>query len=768
MADFSERAPNASLYFFETAQLADDTFQVVRFEGTEKISQPFEFKIQLISKDPDIDFSKVVDKPATFTMMRGDREAPVHGIVTKLSLHGRTADHVVYRATLRPRLWRLGLSSRSRIFQEMKVEEILREVFTEDGLPSSAFRFKLEESYSPREYCVQYQETDLDFVNRLMEFEGIYYFFDHGGGEETLVVTDDKSQHKKIASPSSISYYTGAEGLDRKEEIFRQFKSQEQVVTGEVKLKDYNYRTADTLRAKSKVDDDMPGIRYEYGEHYRDTERGERLARVRNEEIEVEHHTVESESDCMGLRSGHLFTLRNHFRSSLNQNYLVTGVEHEGSQRAGLDLGSASESEEATYRNSVSCIPASVQYRPPRDTPKPEVSGVLTAQIESAGGDYAYIDDQGQYRAEMHFDEREDRSEGTKTLPIRMAQPYSGPDYGMHFPNHPGTEVILAFENGDIDRPVALGTSPNAANPSPATSKNKTQNLIRTHAGNEVLIDDQEAETKIRLTTTGGHEAKLHDGNSGIKFETSGGHLLNMDDDDGYISLISKGGHSLFIDDSKSGSFEEGKSNADEGLLLETRSGHSIEIDDHDNIINLETVGGHEIGLSDDEQVVTMMSADGHVINLDDNHNALSLGKSNQYISIDDSKDEIRLNADKKTKLECGDASITLKKSGKVEIEGDPVKLKTPKGQAATLKDGPGTIKASDINGNTVKMSPSGVTIQSASKVSIKAGASVSVKAASATFSAAMTSFSGVVQASTVTTSSVVSSSYTPGAGNIM
>lgn len=765
MADFSERAPNASLYFFETAQLADDTFQVVRFEGTEKISQPFEFGIQLISKDPDIDFSKVVDKPATFTMMRGDGEAPVHGIVTKLSLHGRTADHVVYRATLRPRLWRLGLSSRSRIFQEMKVEEILREVFTEDGLPSSAFKFKLKESYSPREYCVQYQETDLDFVSRLMEFEGIYYFFDHGGGEETLVVTDDKSQHKKIASPSSISYYTGAEGMDRKEEIVRQFKSQEQVVTGEVKLKDYDYRTADTLRAKSKVDDDMPGIRYEYGEHYRDTERGERLARVRNEEIEVERHTVESESDCMGLRSGHLFTLKNHFRSSLNQDYLVTGVEHKGSQRAGLDLGSASESEEATYRNSVSCIPASVQYRPPRDTPKPEVSGVLTAQIESAGGDYAYIDDQGQYRAEMHFDERKDRSEGTKTLPIRMAQPYSGPDYGMHFPNHSGTEVILAFENGDIDRPVALGTSPNAANPSPSTSKNKTQNLIRTHAGNEVLIDDQEGETKINLTTTGGHEAKLRDGNSGIKFETSDGHFLHMDDDDEYISLISEGEHGLSIDDGKPGS-------ADEGLVLQTRSGHKIEIDDSDNQIELETKGGHSMAMNDDPQNIAFQTANGHGILLSDTGSAIQgisiITDSGQSIDIDDSRNNMSLKANKKLKLECGDASITLNKSGKVEIEGDPVKLKTPKGQSATLKDGPGTIKAVDSNGNAVKMNSSGVTIQSASKVSIEAGASVSVKAGSASVSAGMTSFSGVVQASTVITSSVVSSSYTPGAGNIV
>jgi type VI secretion system secreted protein VgrG len=741
MADFSKRAPNASLYFFEAAQLDTGTFQVIRFEGTEQISRPFEFELQLISKDPDLDFDKVVGKPATFTMMRGDEEVPIHGIVTNFSLHGQTADQVVYEAMLRPRLWRLGLSKRSRIFQEMKVEDILRTVFKEDGLSPSAFKFKLNESYSPREYCVQYQETDLNFVSRLMEFEGMCYFFDHEGGEETLIVTDKKSEHEKIASTSSISYYTGAEGMDRDEEIVRQLKRQEQVVTGKVKLKDYDYRTADTLSAESQVNDDMPGTRYEYGEHYRDTERGKRLAKVRNEEIEAQHRTVQTESDCMGLRSGHLFTLEDHFRKSLNQDYLVTKVEHEGSQRAGLDIGSTRESEEPTYQNRAECIPASVQYRPPRDTPKPEVSGVLTARIESAGGDYAYIDDQGQYRAEMHFDEREGRSEGTKTLPVRMAQPYSGPDYGIHFPNHAGTEVILAFENGDIDRPVALGTSPNDANASPVTSENKTQNLIRTHAGNEVLIDDQEGETKICLRTPGGHEVCLNDEEKRIRLKTSEGHDLRMDDDDEHITLSSEGSHGLTIDDGKPGS-------PDEGLVLKTRSGHTIQIDDTDNIVRLKTSKKNSVKLNDGKDNVEVKSG------------------SNK-INVSKSKSKVKVDGDKEVKMECGDASVTLKKGGKVKIEGDPVKLETSKGQTATLKDDPGVIEARDTNGNSVKMGSGGVTVNSSSKVTVNSGASVEVNAVAATVNAGMTKVAGVMQASTVITNSVVSSSYTPGAGNI-
>jgi len=701
MADFSKRAPNASLYFFEAAQLDAGTFQVVRFEGTEQISRPFTFELQLLSEDPDIEFDKVVDKPATFTMMRGDEEAPIHGIVTNFSLHGRTADHVVYKATLRPRLWRLGLSKRSRIFQEMKVEDILRTVFKEDGLSPSAFKFKLKGAYSPREYCVQYQETDLNFVSRLMEFEGMCYFFDHGEGEETLIVTDKKSEHEKIASPSSISYYTGAEGMDRDEEIVRQLKRQEQVVTGKVKLKDYDYRTADTLSAESQVDEDMPGTRYEYGEHYRDTERGKRLAKVRNEEIEAQHRTVQTESDCMGLRSGHLFTLENHFRKSLNQDYLVTKVEHEGSQRAGLDIGSTRESEEPTYRNSAKCIPASVQYRPPRDTPKPEVSGVLTAKIESAGGDYAYIDDQGQYRAEMHFDEREGRSEGTKTLPVRMAQPYSGSDYGMHFPNHAGTEVILAFENGDIDRPVALGTAPNPSNKSPTVSSNKTQNIIRSFAGNEMILEDEEGATKIKLESTDKHKIEMDDGAPKITIRTSNEHNFELDDDNERITLCTEGGHCLRM--------EEGDIN---GIWLYSSGGNSLTLDDDDEMMILQTIGANTLKMHNKKggSVVELNTSDGNKVKVEDSDDSvvISTSNGNNKIKVTESGEKINVEAKKEIEMKAGKSSIKLKKNGNIKISGKNVTVEGSKkvkvdgsGSTAEYTSSSASIDATAINLNS-------------------------------------------------------------------
>lgn len=738
MPTLSERAANVALYSFEPAQLAPDTFEVLRFEGTEGISQLFSFELQLVSESPDVDFAKVVNKPATFTMMRGDQEVPINGIVTDFSQHGRTADYVTYRATLQPRLQRLSLSFGSRIFQEKKVEDILRTVLEEGGLSSSDFRFALQGSYSPREYCVQYQETDLNFVNRLMEFEGMYYFFEHGDGQDTLVITDKKSEHEKISEPAALRYHGGAGGMvDEDVETVKQFVCEEKVVTGTVRLRDYNYRKPDTMTVESQMNSEMPGTQYEYGEHFRETDRGKRLAEVRNEEIEARRRVLTGESNSMGFQGGYLFTLENHYRKSLNADYLLTQIEHRGSQRAGMDIDALQARQdgepEAEYRNQFTCIPATVQYRPPRRTPKPEVPGVLTAKVESAGGDYAYIDDQGRYRAKMHFDLRDDRSDGTNTLPIRMKQANTGPDYGIHFPNHAETELLVAFENGDIDRPIALGTTPNPSQSSPVTSENKTQNLIRSYADNEVLVEDQEGETEIRLTTTDGHQTSLHDGKKHIRIQTTDGHIAQMDDKDKFITVVSKDAHGLLIND-KGGDNEA----SDEGVELFTKSGDNLTINDTDNYIKINTdkknyikldddnkkmtmetknghsfvmdykkknIGiesegghsifindkgssegishstksGHSLNLNDKDKIISLETSGGYVINMDDNGSEIEIEAGSNEIELDDTKGKVEIEAGKEIKLKCGQSSISLKKSGKIEIKGLNIEVKGTK-----------------------------------------------------------------------------------------
>jgi len=578
MATLNERAANVSLYHFEPAELSADTFQVVRFSGTEGVSRVFRFELQLLSTDPDIDFGRMVNKAATFTMMRGDTPTPIHGIVTEAAQDGRTADYVAYRAVLQPRLWRLGLSHQSRIFQEMTVQEILETVFKENDLLARDYRFALKGSYAPREYCVQFQESDLNFVQRLMEFEGMYYFFEQEDGQEVLVITDSRSEHAPIAEPATVGFHdsTGTMGDVHTETVDR-FICEEQLVTGKVELKDYNYRTPETMTVESALNGQMPGTRYEYGEHFQDAKRGKHLAQVRNEELEAQRQIMKGESDSVGLRAGRLFTLEGHFRSALNGDYFLTHVEHKGSQRAGLDLDAAPDEEavERTYQNRFTCIPAAVQYRPPRITPKPEVPGVTTARVESAGGDYAYIDDQGRYHVQMHYDQRTDRSDGTKTLPVRLKQAYSGPDYGIHFPNHADTEMLIAYENGDIDRPIALGTTPNPSQKAPSVAKNKMQNVVRTHAGNQLIMDDTIDKTIVRLNSADANLVELDDEKDRIHLETTKKHTATFDDKNEHVTVKTTSGHTIILDDKN------------KKVTVQSKKGHFLTIDDEKDVITV-------------------------------------------------------------------------------------------------------------------------------------------------------------------------------------
>ena len=658
MSTLAERAPNVGHYTFEPARLDSDTFQVVRFEGTERISEPFVFRLHLVSRIPDIDFAEVVNHRATFTMRRGSEDLPIHGLVTDFSQRGRSSDYVSYHATLRPRLKRLDLNYRSRIFQDVNVPEILQSVLEEGGLSSSDFRFELNKSYPTREYCVQYEESDLHFIHRLTEVEGIYYFFEHRNGRDEVVVTDQKSEHTSIPAPTTLRYHDGAGGMvDQGQETIDKFVVEEQVVPGAVRLRDYDPKTPETVTAKSEVHGEMPGTRYEYGRHFASAERGSQLAEVQSEALGSRRRTISGRSDSSALRSGFLFTLEQHFRKDLNGDYLVTQVEHEGSQREGLPIdaretGDAEPSSEPEYCNRFICIPASVQYRSPHTTEKPEVPGVVTATVESAGGDYAYIDDQGRYRAKLHFDRRDDRSDGTNTLPIRMTQPYSGPDYGMHFPNHADTELLIAFENGDIDRPIALGTTPNPSNSSPTKSENRMENILRTFGGNELLMDDTKEETRVKINSANAHQ-------------------LLFDDKKEKIELVSTDNHRVLLDDKK------------KRIEVQSKKGRKILLDDDKEVVSVTSKNGHVLQLSDKKDRVTVTDADeNHVLTLDYKNEKMSLV----------TKGDIGLEAEGAIEMKSKSLSIETDQGVTFDVGGDLTQ--EAKGNASLEAKGDTSVKA--------------------------------------------------------------------------
>jgi type VI secretion system secreted protein VgrG len=273
-----------------------------------------------------------------------------------------------------------------------------------------------------------------------------------------------------------------------------------------VRLKDYNYRKPSLeVTADAVVDDKSSGEVYLYGEHFRSPEQGQRLAKIRAQELLCGKQTFNGESTVPYLSPGYTFTLGSHYRGSFNQKYLTVEMTHEGSQSgfltAGLQQALSAEEKKPFYRNQFSAIPAGVQFRPAQAAHKPRITGTLNAKIDAAGsGKYAELDERGRYKVILPFD-LSGRKDGKASAWLRMAQPYAGQDHGMHFPLHKGTEVLLTFIEGNPDRPVIAVAVPNTETPSPVTAADQTMAKITTSGGNKIHIEDQEGSQRILMQT---------------------------------------------------------------------------------------------------------------------------------------------------------------------------------------------------------------------------------------------------------------------------
>ena len=490
------------LFTFTTAALPPEKFGLVKVTGQESISELFQFDLDLVSADADVDSSQIVNRPARIEIDRDGNVAVLHGIVSRFEQRDQGPEFVNYHAVLVPRLYALELTRQCRVFLDKNVKSIIDEVLQEDGLSSGTdYELKLTQTYAVREYVVQYQESDLNFIRRLMEHEGIFFFFEHGDKQEKLVIADSMDAHQPVSGESSIPF-RDARAVSAGGEAVGALTFRQQVMPRKVILKDYNYRKP-SLEIKGTADAVGSGVGtvMEYGDHFKDPDEGKRLAGVRAEELICREKIYFGESGCQAFSAGATFTLQDHFRSSHNMKYLLVEVRHFGEQLGIVGSASGGEASRPSYTNQFQAIPADVQFRPLRITPKPRIQGVMHASVDGAGGsDYAEIDDTGRYKVKLPFD-LSSAGGGKASQFIRMAQPYSGADYGMHFPLHKGTEVLLTHLDGDPDRPIISGSVPNPDTGSPVTAANHTQCVIRTGSDNKIVIEDTRGNERIKMST---------------------------------------------------------------------------------------------------------------------------------------------------------------------------------------------------------------------------------------------------------------------------
>ncbi len=436
-----------------TTDLGPDKFLLASIQGEEALSRPFVFRLDLRSEDAAIAGADLLRTPVTVMILTDLGMPPryIHGLISRFVQLGKNEELTAYYAEIVPWLWFLSLYRDCRIFQEMSVLDIVQEVF--DGRGFSDYRVACTKSYGKREYCVQFRETDLDFVSRLLEEEGIFYFYEHSDGKHVLVLADDNNSVPTGASMPRARIVS--EGAAR-QDVITSFSCEDAVHTGKVTLRDY-----DPLQPTLSLEGTISGVgdeeAYEYPGRFTVKDDGDRLVRLRLEAEEAVQETVRGRSTCRGLQAGTTFDLENHYRAELNQEYLIV----EASIAASTGSVRGGEGETFDYHNEFLAIPSKVPYRPPHRTPRPVIAGSQTAVVVGKPGEEVWVDKYGRVKVQFHWD-RLGPMDDTSSCWVRVITPWGGKGYGSVSIPRIGNEVIVTFLDGDPDRPVITGSVYNA------------------------------------------------------------------------------------------------------------------------------------------------------------------------------------------------------------------------------------------------------------------------------------------------------------------
>ena len=500
--------------------LAADALLIQSLAGRESISALFHFDLVLLSANDAIDLHALLGTAATIRLRRSDGSSRFwHGHIARISQQTRGTGSSAYNVDLVPWPWFLRLRHDCRIFQDKSATQILTEVFRAAGFHD--FEFRLQGELPKREYCVQYRESDFQFISRLLEDEGVFYFFDHQDGKHTLVMANHPGAHQPCSGASNVSVLPTSHSV-LNEDTISDWRREEQFICSSYASKDYNFQTPSTDLAASLEGDNSHQI-YEFPGSYPDRGRGESLARIRKEELALQAVLASGESNCRGFIAGGGFRLRDHYRRDWNQEYVLVDVTHHATQADYFAGSSSGTGEGSLYRNDFSCIPRSVVFRPIRRTAHPIVEGCQTAIVVGPAGEEIHTDKFGRVKVQFHWD-RQGKRDQKSSCWIRVSQPWAGKDWGAISIPRIGQEVIVDFLEGNPDRPIITGRVYNSEQMPPYTLPAGASNMgfrsrsIRGTGYNEMVIDDSNGQEMLRLRGHNDMETMvLHDQKESVK-----------------------------------------------------------------------------------------------------------------------------------------------------------------------------------------------------------------------------------------------------------
>lgn len=483
-------------------------FQVLGFEGRESISQPYRFDLELVSERPDLDLESLLHRSAFLAFAPGG--PGIHGAVYRAAQGDAGKRLCRYRLSLVPRLSYLAHRRNQRIFQQLSVPQIVAKVLEEHGILADAYRFQLGPTvYPARDYCTQYDESDLHFVQRLCEEEGIHYHFEHQSTGHCLVFGDDQTAFPRLGRPTP---YVSDSGLVADEPVIKAFGLRLEARTSRVGRRDYDfqkpnlrmeaaYRPLQTSREPDLEDYDYPG-------RFTDRTRGRLLSQRRLESHRADHRLAEGRSDQPTLCSGHFLPLGEHPRREWNDLWLLTEVLHEGKQPQVLEESISSDTHAADgfqqgYRNRFLATPWDAPFRPALRHPKLQVLGAQTAVVTGPAGEEIHCDEYGRIKVQFHWD-REGQADQNTSCWLRVASGWAGARYGGIAIPRIGMEVLVDFLEGDPDQPLVTGCLYHKVHQVPyPLPANKTRSVFKTLSSpggggyNELRIEDRQGQEQI-------------------------------------------------------------------------------------------------------------------------------------------------------------------------------------------------------------------------------------------------------------------------------
>jgi type VI secretion system secreted protein VgrG len=669
--------------------------------GREELSRVSEYQVDLLSLKADIDINQILGKNVTIKLvLQDDSVRHFNGYVTRFSQGGMHGKYRRYYATVRPWAWFLSRTADCRIFQEMTVPDIIKKIFADH--PTAKFKDQLTGSYPKWTYCVQYRETDLNFVCRLMEQEGIYFFFAHDEGQHTLVMADSYSAHE--ACQGDPVPFIAPEDVSRADiERIHTWTLTQEIQPGVYVHDDYDFeRPSVQLLARKAVRRQFTPSDYEiydYPGEYLQKADGEASATVRIDEFAAQFETAQATANVKTISVGSLFSMDKNPREDQNREHLVVSATYD---LEFSDYEALPERGGADYACSFTAMSSKQQFRPKRLTPKPSVQGPQTAVVVGPSGEEIYTDKYGRVKVLFHWDRGgEANKDENSSCWVRVSQPWAGKAWGGIAIPRIGQEVIVDFLEGDPDQPIITGRVYNAEQMPPyALPANMTQTGIKSRSSkggspdnfNEIRFEDKKGEEQVFI-----HAEKNQD----IEVENDETHWVGHD-------------RKKTIDNDETTHVKHDRTETvDNNETITIGSNRSENVGKDETI----TIGKNRTeGVGDNESI--NIGKD-QTITIGGNK-MLTIDKK-ESISVGDSRtDEVAKNEDvsigKSRKIEIGE-NDSLQVGKKLIVDaGDEITIRTGSASITMKKDGTITIKGKDI------------TLNGSGKINVKASSDVVVK----------------------------------------